>query len=110
MVTLTTTTKTAILSPSGWMLNTIENEIDCTLDNSGIYTVINYTPKGIRLDIMSSEDLPIQSFICSNANALRKSVIKYITDSGYQISPEHASYIGYELARCSAMRTEYIQD
>lgn len=91
-----------------WELITV-NEIDCTMDNSGIYTVINRTPNNdIRLDIMTTDHEPVQSF-AGTANNIRKHVVKWLFDHCIIISSEHSSYIGYELARAQADK-DFIQD
>ena len=111
--------------------------IECTMDDSGVYTVINRieepdTHKGyigkrvsVRCDIMLSRqcpkmdgtvvnrDEPLISFQGS-ANDVRKYVIRWIkTYSGLptlaQLSWEHASYIGWELHRAET-DPNYIQD
>lgn len=106
----TTQTTISLQGLGNWSLNVVSEELDCTMDNSGIYTVIHYTKTGIRVDIMSISDQPIISFISHNPNALRKTVIKWINDNAFIISAEHSSYIGYELSRCFSMQSEYIQD
>jgi hypothetical protein len=101
-----------------WKLNQVE-PTECTLDNSGVYTIISrcsaLSGQQIRLDIMSSDDEPLQSFI-GDGNDVRKAVIDWI-DNYYlasdpvtgNISTEHASYIGYEIARAMADEN-YVQD
>lgn len=100
--------------------------IECTMDDSGVYTVINRieesdTHKGyigkrlsVRCDIMSTkDDEPLISFQGS-ANDVRKHVIRWIkTYSGLpslaKLSWEHASYIGWELHRAET-DPNYVQD
>lgn len=94
-------------------------DMPCTIDNSGIYTVISriedftdktYTTTSvlIRVDILSSADNPLVSFQ-GEANAVRKSVIAWITlHAVMPISTEHASYIGYEIMRARS-EENYIQ-
>ncbi len=95
--------------------------IECTMDNSGIYTVINRVKSNkthkqyadttvlIRCDIILSSiqpgnlrvpqtDIPLVSFI-GRENDVRKHVIQWIGLEGINLSAEHASYIGYELMR-----------
>jgi hypothetical protein len=61
---------------------------------------------------MSSDDEPLQSFV-GNGNDVRKAVIKWLwnrpLDQANCISSEHASYIGYEIARAMADEN-YVQD
>jgi hypothetical protein len=102
-------------------------DIECTMDNSGIYCVINRvigksSSKGyscgrieVRCDIMDQNDMPIRSYKGS-ANAVRKHVIKFIGSKDNKnlfefgdISIEHASYIGFELIRAEK-DVHYIQD
>lgn len=93
---------------------------ECTMDNSGIYTVINRVKQTdvhkqyantnilIRVDIMSSADNPLVS-IQGKANAARKAVIAWITlHAVMPISTEHASYIGYEIMRARS-EENYVQ-
>ncbi len=113
-----------------WKLNQSE-ETEYTPDNSGVYTIINkvteveYTKgvrtvsKSVRCDIMrESDNEPLQSFVGS-ANAVRKDAIRWISNYACprvlpndkevnHISTEHASYIGYELARAETIE-DYVQ-
>ena len=104
-----------------WELEKV-TEQECTLDDSGVYTVINRGGRDngkkvvIRVDVMQTEDdRPLRSFV-GDGNDVRKCVIAWLnspellnTTSKGRISTEHASYIGYEIAR--AMSDEnYIQD
>lgn len=103
-----------------WKLNKVGN-IDCTMDNSGVYTIINravnpipFGDQHIRVDIMSTDgDEPLQSFI-GKGNDVRKAVLSCLesiseTRYGLTLSSEHASYIGYEIARAEA-DSDYVQD
>lgn len=111
-----------------WKLNRVEKK-DCTLDDSGIYVVINRIVKKashkeysgysleIRVDIMSSGDEPLQSFI-GDGNDVRKAVMAWINTITLQkagqglagvFTSEHASYIGYEISR-AMLTEEYKQD
>lgn len=103
-----------------WKLNEV-TDTPCTMDDSGIYTLIHRRKVKavrkeypgeyihIRLDIMrDGDDEPLQSFI-GLGNAVRKHTIKWIGENGYRISGEHASYIGYEVCRAMA-DPNYIQD
>jgi hypothetical protein len=103
-----------------WKLIECE-DVPCTLDNSGVYTVINrvVNPKWqtktdvkIRVDIMGSHlDQPLISYQ-GEANAVRKAVIAWLTlnqrDFNQAISSEHASYIGYEIMRARS-EENYVQ-
>ena len=98
-------------------------DIDATLDDSGVYVVINrkvekLIHKGIageviriRADLMDQHTQePIVSFI-GTANNVRKHLIAFMNGSPdiLPLSYEHTSYIGYELLR--AERTvNYVQD
>ncbi len=121
-----------------WKLETVEPR-ECTLDDSGVYTVIYRVIKTenhkeyegtrvcIRVDVLQqrevpgapddSMDEPIRSFV-GNGNDVRKAVIEFLqhyqtvetmTPDNKFISLEHASYIGYEIARAEADEN-YIQD
>lgn len=105
-----------------WELHHVE-EMDCTLDDCGYHIVINRieerrtfkdwaaTFATVRADLMAADNEPIVSFQGS-ANAVRKHLMKYLMDRyaslGYP-SPEHASYIGYELLRAETT-PHYVQD
>lgn len=109
-----------------WQLHKVD-DIDCTMDDSGVYVVINRVEvKGthkeysgmevhVRADLMqSADDEPIVSFE-GRANAVRKHLIAFIYDhygawlGPSPISLEHASYIGYELHRAQTV-SNYVQD
>lgn len=107
-----------------WELEQVK-PIDCTLDDSGVYTVIHRVVKAethkqyagdrllIRVDVLDNEGgEPIRSFI-GNGNDVRKAVIAFMGDCVYpsprRFSQEHASYIGYEIARAEADEN-YVQD
>ena len=69
----------------------------------------------IRVDVMAEgDDQPLQSFV-GRADAVRKAVIKWLDGVVWPItierpiSREHASYIGYEIARAN-MDEHYVQD
>ena len=112
---------------SNWELEQVE-PVECTIDSSGVYTVINRVVKTethkqysgqrltIRVDVMRTDtghgDEPLRSFV-GPGNDVRKRVISYL---GYRrdgmlqaISHEHASYIGYEVAR-AMIDPGYVQD
>ena len=111
-----------------WKLNQVE-DTECTPDDSGVYVVINriaenqhskgyfHTTVRIRVDVMLvGGDIALQSFV-GEGNAVRKVVIRWLNDyyvngdeitsdnenkpdtTILEISCEHASYIGYEIAR-----------
>lgn len=103
-----------------WELKEV-GDIDCTMDDSGLYVVINRVVGSameptnrdiirVRADLMASDNEPIMSWIGS-ANNIRKHMIQYIRENyGYAvISSEHASYIGYELLRAET-DPQYVQD
>lgn len=111
-----------------WKLVEVD-DVDCTLDDSGLYVVINRietqdTHKGIsgvrvivRADLMLKNE-PVRSFI-GKANDVRKALIGYmaeiywpqckILDLPQGVSFEHASYIGWELHRAETT-PGYVQD
>ena len=107
-----------------WKLNQ-STETEYNADNSGVYAIINrvteveYTKgvrtqsESVRLDILrESDNEPVQSFIGS-ANAVRKDTVRYLKRIAgprihCNISKEHASYIGYELARAEIVEN-YVQ-
>ena len=94
--------------------------IECTMDDSGVYTVINRIEEhdshtgitivdvSVRCDIMTSDGEPLISFQGS-ANDVRKYVIAYNTGLMPAMSLEHASYIGWELHRAET-DPNYVQD
>lgn len=107
-----------------WELKAVE-DIDCTMDDSGVYVIISRVVKKmvhkgiagevvqVRADLMTSDGEPIISFI-GKANNVRKHLIKYLVNYDYHrpgtwISSEHASYIGYELHRAES-ESNYVQD
>ena len=96
-----------------WTLKHVE-ESECTMDDSGMYVVVNRrNDETVRADLMATgSDRPIRS-LEGTANAVRKALIRAIVGecavAGRFISPEHASYIGYELARAEA-DADYVQD
>ena len=110
-----------------WELEEAEPR-ECTLDDSGVYTVIHRIAPAetqiqfvdelvpVRVDVMTTDNKPIRSFV-GNGNDVRKAVIAFLTgnkdefasdENGY-VSREHTSYIGYEIARAEADEN-YIQD
>ena len=118
-----------------WELIDLKNskEIGCTMDNSGIYTVINRIDetvhcKGhsmgkvfIRVDVMTTNDEPLRSFV-GDGNNVRKNAMNWLwdkyscdsepnEDGGFtgDITIEHASYIGFEISR-AMLDKHYKQD
>lgn len=108
-----------------WQLHEVE-EMDCTIDDCSYYVTINRIEEHryfkdraatfvkVRADLMIYDHagvVPVVSFR-GKANAVRKHLMKYITERyaslGY-LSPEHASYIGYELLRAECTE-RYVQD
>jgi len=93
-----------------WKLNeTIPQEWQ--QDNSGVYTLIYRTDKKssvskVRVDIMTTDDKPVQSFV-GNPEDLRKNLMKYMAQ--FNISIEHASYIGAGIVKASLL-SDYVQD
>ena len=93
-----------------WKLIKVE-ETEWRQDTSGIFTLISYCPDGtVRLDVMTDKYEPVISFQ-GTAENVRKVAINWV--AAYQgflgFSPEHASYIGSELARAELLKTEYVQ-
>lgn len=93
-----------------WKLQNVDN-IEYTPDKSGIYVLINWIvdKESVRLDIMSDNHEPIQSF-CGKAENVRKAVMRYLSDGLNFVSLEHAAYIGNELTKADFMRIDYVQD
>ena len=91
------------------------SKTDWIQDDSGIYTLINYVGLDrIRIDVMTTLDEPIISFI-GRADDVRKNVMRWlehelpvVLDS--EISPEHAAYVGSELAKAELLKENYVQD
>ena len=104
-----------------WKLKQAE-EVDCTIDDSGLYVIINRVIEKqmhkeyageiilVRVDLMSDKHEPIMSWI-GQANNVRKHLIQYIREYfGFAaISSEHASYIGWELHRAET-DPNFVQD
>jgi hypothetical protein len=83
---------------------------ECTMDNSGHYTVINYIAGGlVRVDIMKTDVEPAMSFQ-GYFRDVRKHVIDWFIENTVSFSHEHASYIGEELALASVLKENYTQD
>ncbi len=95
-----------------WKLNqSVETEY--IPDQLAAYTIISKANKGlVRLDLMDVAGSPVESFI-GTANAVRKDVVRALTGANSlmypnEISTEHASYIGYELAKAES-EADYVQ-
>ncbi len=105
-----------------WQLDRVD-DLEYTQYRYCVYVYISWDTNtdSVRLDVMSvpSGLEPLQSFI-GTANNVRKHAVRWLSDNaghaaaiglGFnQLSPEHISYIGYELARCDAERIDYVQD
>ncbi len=94
-------------------LRKVEDDLVHTLDGSGVRVVISRIKEtrtfkdieedffSVRVDLMDNltadDEEPIALFQGS-ANAVRTHLMWFIMGR-YNISPEHASYIGYELLR-----------
>ena len=104
------------MTDTKWELKVVADDIECVMDNSGIYVSINRIintehSKGyigqrvsVRVDVMTDNDEPVMSFV-GKADNVRKAVMAFL-DCGdravfaaHPISREHASYIGSEIAR-----------
>jgi hypothetical protein len=98
-----------VVAQKEWALINCE-ATDCTMDNSGHYTVINYAGQGfVRCDIMTDKDLPVMSFK-GFFKDVRKCVMQFFADEKIGISTEHASYIGEEIALANTLAELYVQD
>ena len=92
-----------------WELLEVTKERECIMDDSGIYTVINFTKdRKFRVDLMTVDDEPVISWISDSTEALRKEILTVLSLHG--ISIEHASYIGSELAKLNLLKSRYVQD
>ncbi len=91
-----------------WSLINVE-PIECTMDDSKMYTVVNYVQRDqIRVDIMTDKDEPVKSFIGFYSD-VRKQVIRFMSyNVGFSV--EHASYIGQEIALANEQKEAYVQD
>ena len=90
--------------------------IEWQQDESGYYTIINFInvdekteERIVRMDIMTTSDQPMISFQ-GIAENVRKCAMQYADEHCWNMSLEHAAYIGYELHRAAEQGTEYIQD
>ena len=106
------------MNADNWKLNRVDNS-EYKPDDTGIYVLINWDIQTdtVRLDFMSRKNEPIQSFAGSSDN-VRKHAMRYIhkisrvnwPNSGFDISLEHAAYIGSELQKADIFRIDYVQD
>lgn len=79
-------------------------------DESGYYTIINgLDNQQVRMDIMTTSDQPAISFQ-GHAENVRKTAMRYADEHCWNMSLEHAAYIGYELHRAEEQGKQYIQD
>lgn len=106
--------------PNNWQLIRVD-DIKWTQDKSGLYCYIAWDmlTDSVRLDLMRdvpSITCPVVSFI-GDADNVRKAFMQYMEsrkwvnfpNSGFDISIEHAAYIGSELTRCDTERIDFIQ-
>ena len=108
---------------SKWRLMEVTGETACTMDASGFYvhihrqacvlrSIADNAPCGkelvIRVDVFTTTDEPVISFV-GPGNAVRKQVAQWFMSNAPDMSYEHASYIGYEIARAMAYE-HYEQD
>ena len=110
-----------------WKLIEVETEPEWTQDKSRMYAIVHRVVtrephKGyagdrvrVRVDLMvrphlrsvSTTDIPLISWIGS-ADAVRKTVSKYLDAGFVSVSYEHAAYIGAEIAR-AGLDSGYVQ-
>lgn len=99
-----------------WQLNYV-NDVEYAIDDCGIYVLIYWQcqTNTVRLDIMSDNHEPRQSFVGS-ADNVRKHAMRWLEENigagnyEYGISLEHAAYIGSELEKADTMKADYVQD
>lgn len=93
-----------------WKLIKVEHT-DWIQDESEYYTLIYWIDdNNVRLDWMDADNMPVISFQGA-ASDVRKHATRFadvIMD--WNVSLEHAAYIGAELARCELLGKGYIQD
>ncbi len=99
-----------MLTKNGWrLIEAIERQ--WRQDESGIYTVIHWTPENkLRLDVMDTVDNPVVSIVSKTVGGVYKALADYLAALKIEISTEHALYIGSELQRCNTLRENYVQD
>jgi hypothetical protein len=90
-----------------WQLITCE-PVEWKQDDSKMYTLINKTQAGVRLDVMFTDDQPCISFE-GKAEDVRKAAMRYADENCWNMSAEHTAYIGWELHRAE-IKDDYIQD
>jgi len=95
---------------NGWkLIHAVERQ--WVQDNSGIYTVIHYTPDNqVRLDVMDTLDNPCVSLLSKNAAGVYKAFADWLVAMGVGCSCEHLLYIGKELARAEMLKQAYQQE
>lgn len=118
-----------------WKLIHCEH-VEWKQDESGHYCIINYIKKSclncmdacgslfhslllntcpdgyennIRLDWLTTADQPAVSFE-GTADAVRKNAMRYAEEHGWNVSLEHAAYIGAELAKAEILGSNYVQE
>jgi len=89
-------------------------------DESGHYCIINAIMKNVpewqppqslavRLDWLTTTDQPAISFV-GTADAVCKNAMRYAEEHGWNVSLEHAAYIGAKLARAEILGSNYVQE
>jgi len=93
-----------------WQLQTVD-DTDWQPDDTGVYCLINWQLliDTVRLDIMSGNNDPIQSFQ-GKADNVRKHASRWLQENIPDVSFEHIAYIGSQLELADVMRIDYIQD
>ncbi|MCK5608619.1 hypothetical protein KAR91_42445 [Candidatus Pacearchaeota archaeon] len=106
-----------------WELRHVE-DVEAVLDDSGVYVVVHRVEQtarhkeysgirvSVRADLMEGGETvvaPIMSFQ-GTANAVRKALARFCWNRCMSpISPEHWTYIGYELLRAE-LTPGYVQN
>jgi len=90
-----------------WNLNTAKDR-EWIEDPSDKWMIINWIGADVRLDVMAMNGPELQSFQGTD-DAVRKAVLDWLEQERIDISLEHASYIGQELARAKILQENYIQ-
>ena len=92
-----------------WELKTV-TETPWVQDDSGVYVLVSWRPaeEDCRLDVMTVGHGPVVSF-AGSADNVRKYAMQWL-GLVYDLSLEHAAYIGHELCRADHLKTEYVQD
>jgi len=91
-----------------WELKEV-SDVQWIGDASGVYVLISWRPitKDVRLDVMSDNHDPVVSF-AGSAGDVRKAAMQWLGD--YNLSIEHAAYIGQELERAAWCEAVYVQE